>query len=142
MLDCDHERLARSVTERLECRVRLPESWTDFFDQNGWSASGEGDRRQFPRLKFRAPAVLEYCQTLPHVSREVQRYAVFLKDVSRGGVAFLHFEQIFPLERMRLIMPYDQTRELVGRTDRLFEVVRCVRVQAHCFEVGARLIED
>ncbi|NQU24260.1 MAG: PilZ domain-containing protein [Candidatus Nealsonbacteria bacterium] len=141
MLDRDHEQLAQSVAERLDCQVELPESWSGFFDQTGWSSSGEGDRRRFPRLKSRTLAVLEYRHTLSSVPRESRRYAVYLKDVSRGGVAFMHHEQLFPAERMRLIMPCDKARELVGQTDWIVEIIRCVRVGARCFEVGVRLVE-
>ena len=142
MLDNDFEELARNLAEKFDCKIKLPESWTGYFNETGPLTCGPGDRRQFSRIKFRSPAVLEYLQTFPIMPRERRHYLVYLKDYSRSGVAFIHHEQLYPSERMRLMIPPDKVVAMHGQKDGIIEVVRCIRIQDCCFEIGASFVEE
>jgi hypothetical protein len=56
-----------------------------------------------------------------------------MMDLSRSGLRFLHGEQLFPLERMRVVLPDGKRR--------LIEVKWCRRVQDRCYEVGCTFTE-
>jgi hypothetical protein len=74
-------------------------------------------------------AALEHRQSLPALPRADTRHVVYTKDVSRGGIGFLHSEPLFPMEQFRLALPDGKSRTI--------EVVRCRRIQQRCFEIGA-----
>lgn len=112
------------------CLVRLPPSWTDFFEKTGLVQGAMSERRRFPRINLRSKAVLQYRQTFPSLPRPSLLYTVYTKDVSRSGVAFLHGEQLYPLEQMTLILPDGKLRTI--------QVVRCRRIGPSCFEIGAQ----
>ena len=92
----DAKLIVEKALEKLPCRVETPEAWTDFFDQTGREAGRFDDRRRDPRFHCRGKAVLKYNGTF---------YAIYLKNVSRRGVAFLHEGQVFPRERVRVWLP-------------------------------------
>ena len=134
MLDSDDAVLLLTETAAcLKCEVNLPESWSR--NENGAIASAVGpdDQRRFPRYLLRGCAALESRSTLPALDRPQTWYKVFIKNVSRGGLSFYHGEQLFPAERMRILLP--------DGTECTFEVTRCVRIQTHCFEIGGRYVE-
>lgn len=118
MLDLQDEsgrlRLADAITQ-LECKIELPDTWHDFFDQVGPTGSDPTERRQFPRWKNRSLAGLLHCETFPVIPRNRQWFPIYLKDVSRGGVAFIHSEQLYPLERMRLLFIDDVSSRLLRK---------------------------
>jgi hypothetical protein len=66
--------------------------------------------------------------TLPAIERGQQVHCVLTKDISRGGLSFLHTEQLFPEERIKLWLP-------IGKHDAL--IVRCQRGNENCYEIGA-----
>ncbi len=144
MLDIQDEngrlRLTEAIT-RLECEIEFPETWGDFFSRSGPTGSDPTEKRQFPRWINRTLAGLLYCNTFPLIPRNEQWYPIYLKDVSQGGVAFIHSEQLYPLERMRFLFIDDvSSRLLQNKYLRAIEVVRCKRVQAKCYEIGARFV--
>jgi len=146
MLDLQNEsgslRLADAIT-RLPCKIELPTSWEDFFHQTGPTGSDSEERRQFPRWKNRVLAGLQQRETFPVIARLEQWHSVFLKDISRGGVAFIHSEQLYPLERMRLLLIDELSSRLLQKDClRTIEVSWCRRVQMRCFEIGARFVVD
>lgn len=112
------------------CLVRLPPQWEDFFEKTGWVPAILPDRRRFPRVYLRTQALLVYRQTFPALPRPAIAYTVYTKDISRGGIGFLHGEQLFPSEQMILILPDGKAR--------LIQVVRCRRIGPNCFEIGAQ----
>ncbi|NQU21718.1 MAG: hypothetical protein HQ567_10575 [Candidatus Nealsonbacteria bacterium] len=141
MLDNDFEELARNLAKKFDCKIKLPESWADYFQVTGTLTGGPGDRRQFTRVQFRAPAVLEYSQTIPILPRARGQYLVYLKDYSRAGIALIHHEQLYPREQMRLMIPPNKDVAINGCRDGLIEVARCTRIQDCCFQIGASFIE-
>ena len=145
MLDLKNEderlRLVDMIS-RLKCEIELPESWSDFFDHSGLIGSIASDRRKFPRWKNRTVAGLLCRETFPVIPRSKQWYPVYLMDMSRNGARFIHSEQLYPLEQMHLLCIDDvSARLLQNDCFRAIEVVRCVRVQAKCYEVGVRFID-
>ena len=66
-------------------------------------------------------------QTLPGCPRQERNYRIFVKDISRSSIAFLHFEQLFPRERADVILFDGGVRSI--------EISRCRKLQSDCYEV-------
>jgi hypothetical protein len=130
----DQIRKLSQMVGPLPCEVELPAAWSDFFDHRGPTPTCPRERRRFPRPYLRAMAALRHQRSLPALARSTTWHKVYTKDVSRAGVGFLHSEQLFPMEQMRLVMPDGRCRRI--------EVVRCRRIQERCFEIGATFISD
>jgi hypothetical protein len=113
------------------CRVVLPAAWTDFFERRGPQLHYGADNRRFIRTHFPTQALMELPGTHPSIPREFERHVVLMKDISRQGVGFLHSAQLYPGERVTIIFP-------TGRRD--YMIVRCLRHNDLCFEVGAELV--
>lgn len=125
MLDgSDAQLILEAALERLPCRVRVPEEWTDFFERTGREVGRFDERRRDPRFHCRGKAILQ---------RDGKLYCIYTKNVSRRGLVFLHEEQIFPCENVRVWLPN-------GTSPRL-AVTRCNRVQHKCYECGAQFAE-
>ena len=144
MLDIQNEnerqRLATAIAG-LPCKIELPSSWRDFFENSGPAAVDGSDARQFPRWNNRALAGLLACSTFSGLPRDEAWHPIYVKDISRGGVAIIHSEQLYPLEQMRLLFIDDvSSRLLQDFYLRAVEVVWCRRVQANCYEAGLRFV--
>lgn len=110
----------------LPCRVRLPEEPEKYFSRRGPLASQYDEQRQYPRFHCRTEAALVCRQTLPNCPRQERNYRIYIKDISRSSIAFLHFEQLFPRERPDVI--------LIDGGVRTIEIVRCRKLQEDCYE--------
>ncbi|HVX60856.1 MAG TPA: hypothetical protein VHC19_09645 [Pirellulales bacterium] len=135
MLDRGHEstQLANWLASR-PCRVELPEAWDDYFDRAGPIPSFPGDNRRFPRYYIRGRAAMAIIDALPGKPRDESWHGVYTKEISREGLRFLHSEQLFPREKLQIIMPDGQTR--------IVEVARCRRVQPACYDVKTRFAPE
>jgi hypothetical protein len=118
---------AAGLIAALPSCVELP---GDFFDRSGAMGTHWIENRQFPRFYFRTPAAMEIEPSLPTLQRTPRRERVYVKDVSRVGLALLHGEQLYPGERLRLLFE--------DGIERRSTVSRCRRIQANCYEVAAR----
>ena len=127
MLEKDYLTTLSCLLEKLECHVRIPKQWNDFFERQGRVASTADDRRRFVRLHCPSRAVLQLETTLPAIHRGRQVHCVLTKDISRSGLSFLHTEQLFPHEKVKLWLS-------MGKRDAT--VVRCLRRNEKCFEIG------
>ncbi len=135
MLDSGHDPKALSDwVAASTCKVELPATWQDFFNETGLTPTYSGDPRRFPRYRAPNKAALEYRQTLPGKPRPSGWHGIYAKDISREGLGFLHSEQLYPRERMRIV--------LSDGIPRVVEVVHCRRVQRLCYEIGARFVAD
>ncbi len=146
MLDLQDEggrlRLADAIS-RIKCEIEFPEAWSEFLNHSGPAGSVPADNRRFRRWKNRTLAGLLQCETYPVIPRNEQWRPIYLKDVSRGGVAFVHSEQLYPLERMRILFIDEvSSRLLENYYLRIIEVVRCKYVRTKCYEVGAQFVVD
>ena len=110
----------------LPCRVRLPEDPETYFARRGPLASQYDEQRRFPRFHCRTEAALVCKQTLPGCPRQERNYRIYVKDISRSSIAFLHFEQLFPRERAEVILPDGGMRSIV--------ITRCRKLQDDCYE--------
>lgn len=129
--DDDRKQIADDLRE-LECHVELPDAWkNDYFDDDGIAATRPHERRRFSRRRMRTRALLDLEQSLPHVERHENRHIVYTYDMSRSGFAFLHAEQLFPLERAKLSL---------SNTSFVIEVARCRRYNEKCWMIGARFV--
>jgi len=120
---------AEQLIATAACAIELPEEWSDYFEAAGPTPPSFDESRRFPRFHFRRFAVLGNRSTIPALPRPAGSHRVFLKDISRSSVAFLHSEQLFPCECPELFMP-DGSKWLVT-------VTRCLRHKERCYEVAA-----
>lgn len=132
MLGGDDQSKVIDDIRRLECKVELPDEWKDtFFTETGVLPTREEERRRFARRRIRTKALVDIVQSLPAFERTPSRHVVFTCDMSRSGFAFLHTEQLYPLEKIRLSLPQKSF---------LLEVARCKRYNDQCFMIGAQLL--
>ncbi len=130
--DCESESLIEQL-QRLECRVAIPQDLLDEMTRRESSHGVYDDRRQFQRRKCameQAIAGMQPLSNLPALKRAESWERVYIADISRGGVGFLHSGPLYPLEQLCMLFPTGLQRTL--------EVVRCRRLATHCFSVGAR----
>lgn len=132
MPDIAHD--VHELIMRLPCRVEMPPDYGDFFDFVGPMPPQFEDNRRVPRFYCRTFAALTTRQTLPALSRDECTDRICLKDVSRSGVSFLHCRQLFPGERLELVVLDGIRRELT--------VTRCRKIQDRCYEIGASLASE
>jgi PilZ domain len=107
------------------CLVVLPPSWTDFFEVHGPIRCEYSDRRAFRRVHFRGEALLTVGD---------EHFRVYTKDLSRGGMSFLHHKQLFPLDRVAIWWSSDDRAQL--------EVIRCTRLGECCYACGSRAVDE
>jgi hypothetical protein len=120
--------------DSLPCDIELPDSWQGFFGEAGLLASVQDERRRFPRFRLRTTAAMRCVKNLPTPPRPHQWVKVFAKDVSRAGFSFVHSVQLFPGERLELVV--DTSHHYRG------EVRRCRKVGPNCYVVGAQFCKD
>lgn len=132
MFDSNSETsVAETPVDSLPCLVQLPTGWVEQYAANATPL--ENDQRRFPRLACggaQAKAALEYRTTLPGRPREATAWGIYPVSVSRGGMAFLHSEQLFPGEKFTVRISAEKTYEV--------EVARCRRIGPRCFEIGTK----
>ena len=131
----EHNRTSQltGFLDSLPCQLCLPEEWSRQMAGDGFLLPRLDDRRRFLRISVKAPLIragLEYQHTLPAIPRVPNWYAVYLLDISRSGVRFLHFEQLYPHECFRIL--------LADGTQKDIAVARCQRVGERCYDVGVR----
>lgn len=94
----------------------------------------ENDQRRFRRQRVFCAAALRLAPTLQALPRAVEWHKIVVRDVGRGGVGFLHSQQLYPSERLQMVFPDLRTHYI--------EVVRCRKLGDHCFEVGAQFVKS
>ena len=112
------------------CHVILPPAWNDDVTRRDRQPARRDEDRRYARSRFRMQVLMELTTTIPLVVRACEKHVVLMKDISRHGAGFLHSAQLFPGERVQLWLP-------TGRRD--YTVVRCVRHNGSCYEIGAEL---
>lgn len=122
-----------NVVGPLKFAVELPTTPDEYFSTSGATSSVHDEQRRYMRSHLRVTAGLQYRRSLPSLSRDAAWYKVVMRDISRGGISFLHSEQLFPTEQLMLVMPDCKPR--------CIEVTRCRRINDTCYEVGANFIK-
>ena len=116
---------------QVKCEVELPPEWNDRRQlAKGPLPTVSNDRRRFPRFHYRVRAILQCRETFPARRCSREAYMVYTETISRGGLIFLHSEQLFPSQQIRIYLPGGMPQDL--------QVVRCRQLHERCFEVGAR----
>jgi hypothetical protein len=111
--------LTEKLWNSIPSRTELPADEEEFFSAEGVVGSGCESRRHYLRLHMRELALMH---------RGDQYHAVYTKDVSPKGVAVLAPMQVFPKERVRLMVDGCPAMDV--------EVVRCRRFGPKCYECG------
>jgi hypothetical protein len=119
----DATELIESIWLKLGCEVQLPDNWGDFFEHKGILPCEYDDRRTYARLHFRGKAIVKHDNAF---------FAVYTRDVSRGGLAFYHKQQMLPGQRARIW--------LVNGLSHDIEIARCRLRHELCYECGARFV--
>ena len=130
MLDADYPRRLAELMAAAPCAIDPPDDWADIQSRRGAQQSRIDERRRFVRFWFPSRCLLELDQSIPAVPRTRQIHQAWTRDVSRGGISFLHSEQLYPGERLRLWLTS-------GRLDCI--VHRCERHNLQCWEIGVEI---
>ena len=127
MLENNYTSQIRDLLAILPCEIRIPDEWCDYFSRDEMLPTVENELRRMARKHFRTKAALEIKTTLPAIIRQPSIELVYTRDISGNSVSFLHAKQLYPGEACRLWL-----------TDRRLPVtvVRCSRVNSHCYVVG------
>jgi len=131
MLDAGYVDKLNRVLASLEDRIELsPAERLIFFHPDpNMPLPRQDERRRFSRLPLRQKAVLSLRQTLPAIKRERAFHCVYVRDISRTGIGFLHADELFPGEECQLWLPQKQLR---------INVVLCRRQGPRCYVIGAQ----
>lgn len=113
----------------LPCCVLPPEGEKLYVAKSGVTPTDADDRRRFPRFYFRRKAVVKTFTSMPKLAREERLACVYLRDLSRRGVAFLYDKQLFPGEKCLIFIPELGNRQV--------DVASCRRLTAGCYTIGS-----
>ena len=106
----------------------LPQSWTESGPATIPSGS-EG--RRHPRYYFRTLATATIYPPVGQEEKGPHTCFVLTRDLSRGGVSFLHPVPLFQSQRVDLEFPTDQKLSV--------EIKWIRRLEQNCFLLGCRL---
>jgi hypothetical protein len=109
----------KQMWESLTSRTELPCTAEAYFLPSGAAAPHGDCGRQYRRFQFREKGVM---------ARDGRYHAIYLKDASKKGMGFLSPVQVFPAERVQLLLAEPGLIDL--------EVRRCRRLRANCYECG------
>jgi hypothetical protein len=115
-------------------RLVVPEMLWEKLCRRAAEAPVASDLRQFPRRFLTAKVETEFVAGYPACRRDPHKHLTLVTDLSRRGLSFLHSEQVFPGERVRLALA-DTRRMMV-------EAVRCRKLGPRCYEVGGRFVAE
>jgi len=133
MLESNYHQALKDHLEHLPCQVELPDEWKDYFELRGMIVPIRFDQRRFVRSHYPTKALLEFREALPFVDRSRRFHHIYSRDLSRNGICILAPEQLYPGEEPLVWLMTGIVR---------CEVVRCRRINATCYEIGARFLES
>lgn len=125
---CEKGAVERQLAD-MPCCALPPEGEGAFMAKSGVTPTDADDRRRSPRFFFRRKAVVKTLGGLPKLPREETLACVYLRDISRRGVAFLFDKQLFPGERCQMFIPELGNRQV--------EIASCRRLAAGCYSIGS-----
>lgn len=112
--------------------VALPTLDDEVLRKTATTTSIWNDSRRHARSKVQAKATLVLEPTYATAGREMQSQEVYLRDLSRSGMRFVHGALLFPGEFAQLTLP-------TGTSYRL-EVVWCRRIAPGIFMSGSQFV--
>jgi hypothetical protein len=107
------------------------ETVAEFFAKTGELPRDLSDLRRFPRFYFRSCAE---ATIHPPGGGPPTRCFLLTRDLSRCGVCLVHTQQLYPAQRMELV--------LNGQPPRLVEVVWCRRWIDGRYFAGCRFVKE
>lgn len=110
------------------------ESDHEFFELTGPLPTAWDEHRRFPRFYFRSCAELIIHPLRGERDPEAPPSFVLTRDLSRGGMSLIHTEQLFPTQRVEII--------LNGKAPRPMEVLWCRRWTHGRYVLGCRFIVE
>jgi hypothetical protein len=108
------------------------ESDRDFFAKAGPLPTDWDDARRFPRFYFRGRVSAKILPLTNAPQPEATECTMLSRDLSRGGINLLHTAQLFPGQRIEVV--------LTDGSPRLVEVSWCRRIASRCFTLGCRFV--
>jgi hypothetical protein len=120
------------VTETMPADIRAAQCEHEFLAPAA-PVSGEwGESRRFPRYECRSCIDVVIHPPANDPTQQSQACQMLTRDISRGGMNFLHKAQTFPGQLIDLVLPNGQERRL--------EVMWCRRLGAGCYTSGCRFV--
>lgn len=116
----DEKDMIYALWEQIGCKICLPDGEEDFLGPQGPLPVQFEDCRQFRRFNCRGRAILIQDGTLE---------AIYIRDLSRGGISFLCSHPLLPQDRVELIFPNGDLLKAL--------IQRCRKHHSHCFICGA-----
>lgn len=112
----------------------LVESDLEFFDFSGPMPGAWDDHRRFPRFYFRSCAEATIYPLRSDRNAAARTCFILTRDLSRGGMSIIHTEQLFPGQRLDVILNCEAPRRM--------EVVWCRRWTHGRYSIGCRFISS
>ncbi len=132
MLEENYPQQMNRLLDALTTKIVMPDKWSGYLEKSGTLPTQPAERRRFVRWHCRSRAVLEIRQSLTAINRTHTFYSIFMRDVSRCGLSFIHAEQIYPDETCSIWLPTKKVE---------VKVHRCHRAAESCYVVGVQLIQ-
>lgn len=88
------------------------------------------ESRRFARKACKLSAKLTFQETLNPGFDSTKTFDVIVRNISRSGLCFLFFTQLFPDDRLTLDF---------GDLVRTYRVARCRKIGAQCYEIGVAI---
>lgn len=132
MLEDDYSSRFSRLIESVKWDIELPRDWTDYFDHRGETSSFNGDVRSNKRMMVRTYGLMWTEESLSFCHRSAEPIGIYTRDFSRQGVGLLTPFQIYPEERIRVVLPAFWVE---------LSIVRARRITNKCYEVGAELLQ-
>ena len=105
----------------------------EFFSKAEPIPSHWDDARRFPRFYYRARVKGTIHPLVGNQNQQPTDCVLLTRDVSRGGMNLLHTEQLFPQQRIDVMLKDGSVRPV--------EVVWCRRLAHRCYSLGCRFIK-
>jgi len=112
--------------------VESDNEFCEFFELSGPMPTAWDDHRRHPRFYFRSVAEAYIHPLRGQLDPTAPPIFLLTSDLSRSGVSLVHTDQLFPGQRLDLI--------LNGEAPRPTEVVWCRRWDKERFSIGCRFI--
>lgn len=133
MLEGNYSGSLEQLHSEAACDLLIPSHLKESLGRRGVASPVYDDERRYVRYHFNTKAIIEFSQTLPAISRKHTVARIVTRNVSRGGLAFLHSEQLFPGELVTLWLPKGKHN---------YRIIRCMAHGEQCFEMGAEVIGE
>lgn len=105
----------------------------DFFAKSGPLPTAFDEERRFPRFYYRA-RLQAAIYPLGVAGQPPVACSLLARDLSRGGMNLIHSEQVYPGQRIDVMLTDGSLRRL--------EVAWCRRLDNQCYTFGCRFIKS